>query len=142
MGKRGPKNKTCGYGQITPKGYRRIYHNGRQQMEHRVVWENHNGAIPDGYQVHHIDGNKLNNDISNLELVNPKEHKDKHSGVEWINGERYKTCKRCGEQKHQDEYYFTKEGWILSECKSCRVRRSVEYKRKRKQMLASDIKTC
>ena len=74
MGKRGPKNKTCGYGQITPKGYRRIWDTNerRFKMEHRVVWELHNGAIPSGHQIHHRDGNKLNNDIGNLELVDTK----------------------------------------------------------------------
>lgn len=41
---------------------------------HQAVWEYHNGPIPDGYQIHHIDFNKENNDISNLACLSVKEH--------------------------------------------------------------------
>ena len=40
--------------------------------EHRVcelVWEAWKGAIPQGFRVSHIDGNKQNNRLDNLELV-------------------------------------------------------------------------
>lgn len=46
---------------------------------HRYVWEKHNGPIPDGYDIHHIDWNKLNNDISNLELISHSEHSRKYA---------------------------------------------------------------
>lgn len=36
---------------------------------HRVVWYIHNGDIPDGYEIDHLDRNKLNNEITNLRLV-------------------------------------------------------------------------
>lgn len=36
---------------------------------HRVVWTYFNGLIPDGQVINHIDGNKKNNRISNLECV-------------------------------------------------------------------------
>ncbi len=133
MGKAGPKsNAPGGYGTITPKGYRRIYHKGRMCMEHRVVWELHNGEIPEGLQIHHRDENKLNNDISNLELVNPTEHKRIHSNAtERIDG-WYKVCGKCGQEKHEGDYYISKEGWLKSECKSCTVERNMEYKRRRR----------
>ena len=41
---------------------------------HRYVWEYYKGEIPKRYHVHHRDGNKNNNDISNLELLTPGEH--------------------------------------------------------------------
>lgn len=49
---------------------------------HRLVWEKHNGEIPEGYQIHHIDGNKLNNDISNLQLISPDKHTRLHMAGE------------------------------------------------------------
>jgi len=45
---------------------------------HRAVWEYHNGAIPQGMHVHHIDGDTTNNDISNLECITRREHWDEH----------------------------------------------------------------
>ena len=46
---------------------------------HIAVWEKYNGKIPDGYHIHHIDGNKDNNDISNLELMKASDHISMHS---------------------------------------------------------------
>lgn len=33
------------------------------------------GDIPAGHQVHHIDGNKQNNAVSNLSIVHPRDHR-------------------------------------------------------------------
>lgn len=45
---------------------------------HRYVWEFYNGPIPEGYEIHHKDGNKANNDISNLACLEQGEHKRLH----------------------------------------------------------------
>lgn len=45
---------------------------------HRTVWEFHNGAIPDGYHVHHKDENRSNNQIDNLVLLKESEHLHGH----------------------------------------------------------------
>lgn len=41
---------------------------------HRAVWEAHNGPIPKGMWINHKDGNKLNNQLSNLEVTTPSEN--------------------------------------------------------------------
>ena len=46
----------------------RYFSRGTKRL-HRVVWEYHNGEIPEGYEIHHKDENTHNNDISNLNLV-------------------------------------------------------------------------
>lgn len=45
---------------------------------HRFVWLCEKGDIPKGYDIHHKDHDKSNNDISNLELVTKKQHSKLH----------------------------------------------------------------
>jgi hypothetical protein len=52
-------------------------------MNYRKIWENNFGPIPkdnDGrpYEIHHIDGNRTNNSIENLECLSIQEHYEKH----------------------------------------------------------------
>tara|TARA_Y100000310_G_scaffold338573_2_gene428579 strand:- start:94 stop:888 length:795 start_codon:yes stop_codon:yes gene_type:complete len=57
-----------------PKAYEREYY-----YEHRLVMENHIGRyLREDELVHHIDGDKLNNDIKNLELKTREEHSSHH----------------------------------------------------------------
>lgn len=41
----------------------------RTFLYHKVLWEHFKGKIPDGFELNHIDENKHNFKISNLELV-------------------------------------------------------------------------
>lgn len=47
----------------------------RKTRMHVVVAEAFIGDIPSGWHVHHKDGNKLNNHVSNLQIIHPKEHR-------------------------------------------------------------------
>ena len=43
---------------------------GRRKVQlHVAVWESANGAVPVKHEVHHIDGNPLNNLLSNLKAI-------------------------------------------------------------------------
>lgn len=57
---------------LTDKGRR------KSTRIHRLVYESFVGEIPKGYYVHHIDGNKQNNHVGNLKLVDPIEHSREH----------------------------------------------------------------
>lgn len=45
---------------------------------HRYIWEKEVGTIPEGCQIHHIDGNKANNDLSNLAIMTASGHQRLH----------------------------------------------------------------
>ena len=119
---------------VTAKGYRRNNRTGR--FEHVEVWERHHGqSVPDGYQIHHLDGNKLNNDPANLLAVTPTDHKRLHSGCELREGEWFKPCRICGEFKPVtiEHWYVSTEGWPLyGRCRPCHIAKVVSDKRLRR----------
>lgn len=62
------------------KGYYRAVGNFKCLM-HRYVWEYYNGKIPKGYEIHHIDFDRSNNDISNLQLLTKSKHRKIHADL-------------------------------------------------------------
>lgn len=76
-----------------PKG-----HFVRSQFVHRDVWQYYCGEIPSGdYEIHHIDHDKANNDISNLQLLTRTEHGKLHTS-HLRNPD--KKCPTCGKIFH------------------------------------------
>lgn len=51
---------------------------------HRVMWYMAYGPIPDGYEINHIDENKQNNALSNLNLMTHKENCNHGTRIERI----------------------------------------------------------
>jgi len=57
------------------RSYKTICINGKQKRLHRHIMEMHiNRNLESSEIVHHIDGNKHNNDINNLEILSRGEH--------------------------------------------------------------------
>jgi len=132
--KRGKRSSAIGgYGYITEKGYRRMWsiEEKRFRFEHVIIWETNFGRIPNGYQIHHKDRDKLNNDPNNLELVTPPYHKRIHAGCELRKDGWWKKCSMCKEWKHINDYYKRKDG-VSGWCKKCSIDVAVKNKRKRK----------
>ena len=46
---------------------------------HRIIWISKHGVIPDGYCIDHVNSNKKDNRISNLQLLTPQENSTKAS---------------------------------------------------------------
>ena len=64
---------------INAWGYKTININGEKVYEHRHVMEIHLGRkLGEQEEVHHIDGDKLNNNIENLEALSISDHKKYH----------------------------------------------------------------
>ena len=58
--------------------------NGRQTdvYAHRLVYEYFVGEIPKGYVIHHLDCNRLNNNVTNLKMMTASEHQKLHRQLE------------------------------------------------------------
>ena len=56
---------------VGANGYCRTKFLGKKVALHHLVWIMHNGAIPKGMYIDHIDRDITNNKISNLRLVTP-----------------------------------------------------------------------
>lgn len=73
---------------VSSSGYSQVKIKHKLNLCHRIVWELHNGEIPDGMFIDHLDGDRFNNNINNLRLTtrqgnsrNCKIRKDNTSGV-------------------------------------------------------------
>lgn len=60
---------------------------GVPRKMHVYVWEYYNGPILNGYCVHHIDEDKGNNELENLELLTFSEHARLHNAGEFKGGQ-------------------------------------------------------
>ena len=65
---------------------------------HVQIWIDNFGPIEKGFVIHHIDGDPLNNDVSNLECITQAEHMHKHyADKEWA--DRTKSAMIIGHAK-------------------------------------------
>jgi hypothetical protein len=61
------------------QGYIRVRKpDGTRDLEHRVVWETAYGPIPKGLHVHHLNGDRADNRLKNLALLNNDAHQYLH----------------------------------------------------------------
>lgn len=74
------------------------------------------------YDVHHIDGNKDNNDIHNLQLINKVKHATIHAKKQ-VNEKIIKVCEYCGEEYQSSSNVAHKQRFCSNKCKA-RYRRA------------------
>jgi hypothetical protein len=91
--------------------------------------------VPAGRELHHVNEDKLDNRIENLQPLTRLEHKRIHSGCELRDGVWWKRCRRCREFKPIDTDYYVYPGrsGAMGICKACAVILAGEYKRRRRE---------
>ena len=77
-----------------PSGYCMVGCKGRMIYYHRILWIIANGNIPEGKQLDHRNGNKIDNRLENLHLVSHRENQQ--------NQKKHREIGRCG-------YYWNKQ---------------------------------
>lgn len=106
---------------------------------HRVVWEYHNGEIPEGYHVHHKDSDRSNNNIENLELLEGKKHISHHGSKEENKEKSRENIKIAIE--YAREWHGTEEGkqWHSQNAIKCYAKR--EYRTYRCMFCGKEFQT-
>lgn len=74
-------------GTLTKNGYVSVCSKGVKAYAHRIVWFMHNGEIPKGFDIDHIDHDRTNNKIENLRLVSRSDNLKNKGVVKSSSGE-------------------------------------------------------
>jgi len=103
---------------------------------HCYVWSYYNGEIPKGYDIHHIDGNRYNNDISNLQCIEKHEHRRLH-GRNLTDEQR---------QKRRDNFYIKAKPkaveWHKSEAGKRWHKEQVRYRKDNRREIDNVCQQC
>ena len=95
-------------GTVEKNGYRRVCIDGKRQYLHRVVIDSFLDGDSIGLEIRHIDGDRQNNEVANLERVSRSENKNR-AGKSW-------------KQRYHDD---------VIQCKDCYFRDKITYCKER-----------
>lgn len=90
-------NNVAGY--KGPDGYIQVRLNYKLHSAHRIIWEMHNGPIPEGMRIDHESMDTANNRLDNLRLA---------TAIQNSGNSRARKTNKCGVKgicKHQDGGY-------------------------------------
>lgn len=123
MLKKRPNGSGCVY--VNVHGYVIVQHGRHQQKLHRLVMEQALGRdLTPNEAVHHKDGNRLNNELGNLELMTRGEHSRLHHlGIpdNPLNTDTHKQCPKCKQVVARAAYrrWPSSHDGLASYCKPC-----------------------
>jgi len=114
----------CGYLQCSLQKKNGV---GYSALVHRIVFEAFRGPIPDGMHIDHIDHDRTNNRINNLQALTPAENMARRDARRWPNGGRPSHCPRGHEYTPQNTYIRVDGKYRL--CRACaRIRQRIKNK--------------
>ena len=88
-----------------------LSYNGKRitKKVHRLVWEAFNGEIPEGMQVNHINEDKTDNRLENLNLMTPKEN------INWGISLKRRAERQRNDKRSKPVLQFTLDGVLVKE---------------------------
>jgi hypothetical protein len=109
---------------------------------HKSIYEFYNGPVLPGFELHHIDFNKENNEISNIKCLSIRDHKKIHNedkkkkyGNNW-NKENIKKA-RIGLRKWFDSKDYVK--WVDENRERIRENARMSYRNRKKIKIKCDV---
>ena len=130
------ENATIHFNRKANRYVRRWYENGRRVgiTNAKWVWEMEHGEVPKGYEIHHIDRDTTNDELSNLECLTVKEHGERHRKYQhkFIDDIEYKYCETCESWKTLDNFTKSKS-YLHTKCKSCKNEYNKQYYKKNRE---------
>jgi hypothetical protein len=103
---------------LNETGYYYTIINGKHVKLHRYVWTKQKGTIPADHDIHHKDGDKANNGISNLEPITRSDHLKLHHA----NRRELTTHCKHGHEWTPENTYQSTEGRMCKTCVRLRAR--------------------
>ena len=103
------------------KGSRKVY--GKRRAIYN--WEQTNGKLQKGYEIHHINLDKTDDRIENLQCLSRSEHRRLHAELikdhRIIDGIEFRRCQCCEEYKEIIDFYKNnrKHSGYGGYCKEC-----------------------
>lgn len=115
---------------IGTNGYNRTTVNGKIQLVHRVLYKKCFGAIPEGMEIDHINGNRLDNSINNLRVVTKSQNQQnkrksfgtssKYKNVTWHKAHQKWQVQFSVQGKQKHFGYFATEEEAAAKAKQAR----------------------
>ena len=105
-------HKDCVTGNWVNNTYKLRLHREKLRLELGLTKEQMKGL-----DVHHIDGNKDNNAISNLQLINKLQHATMHASKQ-LHTKIIKICEWCGEEYESSSNVAHKQRFCSEKCKA------------------------
>ena len=110
------------------KGYACVWVEGKTKKCHVLMWEYYNGKKPEGHDIHHINEDKSDFSIDNLQLLRTEDHHKLHAGWKRTNGVwTHKPCNMCEKILSLDNFYPRKGYNPTALCKSCHCIKTKEW---------------
>lgn len=110
---------------INTGGYKVLFFNATRILEHRYIIEQHIGRkLKRSELIHHKNGNKLDNRLENLLVVNQAAHRKEHDfrNVTRKYSDTHKWCNVCKKFLEHKMFSANKKNWhgLMAYCKPCK----------------------